>query len=440
MDGSPIEMEQPERVVRVALVPHDVLVDILTRLAPRGLAAARGVCRAWRAVVDGSRLLRADLLPLSVSGIFINFNGHRFSEYFSRPSTSPTISGMIDYLPSIQTRILIEGHCNGLLLLDGDYVVNPATQWWAFVPPSSHTESEIFYYRNYLVFDPTLSSHYEVFSIPHFYDDDDDDTLHHVIEDFEWPLSSCIFHVFSSKKSHWEERSFIRDGEAVGKFSEMRTDSVKDCAVYYREVLYVHCQKDFVMRISLTNNRYQAIKPPTEINPLFHLGKSKDGVYFASLGPEKHQIRVWVLNNRCGQPEWFLKYDANLSYVLHENFYTLASGPWVLQNVNYNFYSDRFPNDKKEAQLEEKYEWDSDNDNVLNGENRGEKHYCGTISLLGFHPFKEVIFVCLPFKRGLAYHLNTSKVQDLGNLHPTKYEYEVCQAITNYFPYTPCWT
>jgi hypothetical protein len=35
-------------------LPDEVLVDILDRLAPCSLAVSRGVCKAWRAIVDGT--------------------------------------------------------------------------------------------------------------------------------------------------------------------------------------------------------------------------------------------------------------------------------------------------------------------------------------------------------------------------------------------------
>ncbi|KAB8092992.1 hypothetical protein EE612_019635, partial [Oryza sativa] len=79
-------------------------------------AASRCVCKAWRAVIDTRRLLRADLLPLSLAGIYINFHEMHRSVFLSRPSsTRPAISGMFtDYTPNDN---LVEDHCNGLLLL-----------------------------------------------------------------------------------------------------------------------------------------------------------------------------------------------------------------------------------------------------------------------------------------------------------------------------------
>ncbi|OEL36175.1 hypothetical protein BAE44_0002807, partial [Dichanthelium oligosanthes] len=92
--------------------------DILAPLAPRGLAVARAVCRSWRAAVDSRRLLRADLLPLSLTGIFISFDTHDSPVYFSRPLTGPTrVSGRMDYLRSSAETAIVSGHCNGLLLL-----------------------------------------------------------------------------------------------------------------------------------------------------------------------------------------------------------------------------------------------------------------------------------------------------------------------------------
>nr|CAB3493832.1 unnamed protein product [Digitaria exilis]CAB3498757.1 unnamed protein product [Digitaria exilis] len=198
-----------------SLLPEDTLVDILSRLAPRGLAVSRAVCRAWHAAVDGRGLLRADLLPLAVAGIFINFWNHPSPEYFFRPSTGPRVSGhQMEYVPSAGKtwmRTCILGQCNGLLLLevadDGGVhvdVVNPATRAWAPVPPAPPLADEapaagIFFYRSYLVFDPTsLSPYYEVISVPHI-QWESRPPLPAAVAGAEWPLSRCVLRVFSSR-------------------------------------------------------------------------------------------------------------------------------------------------------------------------------------------------------------------------------------------------
>jgi hypothetical protein len=161
----------------------------------------------------------------------------------------------------------IKDHCNGLLLVSVDvvnpavisyyYVVNPATQCWDILPslPSSHTNHTTgVVYRHYLAFDPTASSHYLVFRIPYLFPlwrkHDEFDPLE---EDSEWPPSLYKLAVFSSRTRCWEERSFVREGDAVATVAKMRgylSDS-RLSSVYWRGSLYVHCQTNFVMRYIL---------------------------------------------------------------------------------------------------------------------------------------------------------------------------------------------
>jgi hypothetical protein len=61
-----------------ALLPDDVLADVLRRVAPRGLAASRCACKAWRALIDAHHLL-----PLPLAGFLINFDGVHITELFS---------------------------------------------------------------------------------------------------------------------------------------------------------------------------------------------------------------------------------------------------------------------------------------------------------------------------------------------------------------------
>ncbi|RLN17572.1 hypothetical protein C2845_PM02G41230 [Panicum miliaceum] len=58
---------------------------------------SRCVCGDWKRAIDGRRLLRADLLPLSVGGIFLNFWAHRDAEYVLPPQRS-TVSGSVIHL------------------------------------------------------------------------------------------------------------------------------------------------------------------------------------------------------------------------------------------------------------------------------------------------------------------------------------------------------
>ena len=76
-------------------LPDDLTADVLRRLPPRNLAVSRCVCRWWRDLVDARRLLRADLLPRSVGGIFMHYCALYTPEFLARPTTGrrPSVSG-----------------------------------------------------------------------------------------------------------------------------------------------------------------------------------------------------------------------------------------------------------------------------------------------------------------------------------------------------------
>ncbi|KAM0841772.1 hypothetical protein ACQ4PT_058795 [Festuca glaucescens] len=71
----------------LAVLPEDVIVEVLRRLPPHSIAASRWVCRTWRDAVDAR--LRSHLLSHSVRGIFINDDMHSLSEFFSQPLDGP---------------------------------------------------------------------------------------------------------------------------------------------------------------------------------------------------------------------------------------------------------------------------------------------------------------------------------------------------------------
>lgn len=237
------------------LLPEDVLADVLSCLAPRSLAVSRCVCKAWLTIIDARRLLRPNLLPLSLGGIFLRVDDTRLPPFFSCPSTGPASCGKLgDYLDTNNsTFLLLRHHCNGLLLFS-DYVVNPATRQWTRLPPPPLNLLEmdkLYYYRHsYLVFDPTMSSHYEVFIVPHIpYEIDKVDPA---MEESEWPPSPCVLRVFSSETGRWKERPVIREGHAMGTLADVRSRRLslprQDNAIYWRGGLYVQCRNDFVTR------------------------------------------------------------------------------------------------------------------------------------------------------------------------------------------------
>ncbi|CAN6350736.1 unnamed protein product [Urochloa humidicola] len=224
------------------LLPDDVLADVLRRAAPRGIATSRRVCRAWRALIDGRGLLRRDLVPRSLAGLFINYNELHFPELFHRPSMEFTYM-----MPWSGPR----GHCNGVLLLYGG-LFNPAADWWAPFPellPGYFTKDMC------LVFDPAVSPHCEVFLVPRAPHSRDN---HRHVEsgalplllESEWPPSPYILNVFSTETGRWTERLFSREGKPAGTVADMQKDQRWDGhqSVYWRGALYVYCEDKFVMR------------------------------------------------------------------------------------------------------------------------------------------------------------------------------------------------
>jgi hypothetical protein len=246
------------------LLPDDVLACLLCRLTPRGLAASRCVCNSWRAVIDGRRLLRTDLLPHSLHGILIFARLDPsplkfFANPFTRRRVAAADLGYVD--ADYQRRLKIESHCNGLLCLwnyddevedDDTLVVNPATRQWARLPPPPPpcVAMELFGEQMCLAFDPAVSPHYEVLLIHRIPWSPSSTPM--FAGETEWPPSSYAVPVFSSKTWTWEERLFVRRGEPAGTIAGMQSqlvwDNVHRYVVYWKGALYVHCQNDSIMR------------------------------------------------------------------------------------------------------------------------------------------------------------------------------------------------
>ncbi|CAL5049887.1 unnamed protein product [Urochloa decumbens] len=444
-----MDHQQPQ----LHLLPDDMLANILGRLPPRSLAASRCVGKHWCSLIDGRRLLRADLLPLRLDAFFFNPNDFEYCpSSFARPSRRFLLD-FSDHTTrkEFPAHMDIGDHCNGLLLLRQMVLVNPATRQWANLPdfPGPRLSPwAVMYPDFYLVYDPFMVSpqQFEVFAIPSFNlerppnsDEEEEEEEEEEVVDpsAEWPPSPFTTHVFCSRKWRWEERSFVRQGEPAGTIADMRRSGRFDRqAVYFQGALYVHCQNDSVMRIALSDDTYQVIEPPVpettpfgEDPPPSYLGKSAKGVYFALLdnyydGDNFPRCSVWWLN---GQMEWVLK--CNIGLV--EN---IPVHPFARE------YSKQWTKNYKKAAPghdELNDEWDFDDGIVLESiDNNKPKEpygqYC--MGFLGFHPCKEIVFFCVKSyasSRAVSYHLNTSKVQDLGKL-------DVMETETS-FPYTPCW-
>ncbi|CAL5068584.1 unnamed protein product [Urochloa decumbens] len=425
---------------------------------------------------------------------------HLFARPSSSAATaSPEIDAMLGFLPSNDRDwCSIMDHCDGLLICDIKWgsqicVCNPATRRWTLLPPRA--EGLRGYAGAHLMFDPAVSPHYEVVLIPAVpkkpsrpYDwkakkkqqqemdgpfcllslfTSPDDTLlpedqeveefQHVDEDedkepddphrlMEWPPSPLQLNVFSSRTEQWEARSFIREGEPVGTVEEMRLDPLerlvygmrRRCAVYQNGALYVHCRGSFIIRLSLSSDKYQVINTPANIgNAKPYLGRSGKEVCFGFI--DEGQLQVWILKESYGKIEWVMRYQHDVHcYARYASLYNngiLMAGPWVIKEHN---NSVRNSNHTAETLSKEGFEWDSDNDDTISVNVGGEDNYCEDFFyILGFHPYKKVVFLGKPFG-AVAYHMDTSKAQYLGNSRPNCYYHGHSNGIYESFVYTPC--
>ncbi|XBI78780.1 hypothetical protein VPH35_088409 [Triticum aestivum] len=327
-----------------------------------------------------------------------------------------------------------------------------------------------------------VSPYYEVFMIPWLdnYHPQDESSILYLHSPGVRPK------VIVRPSGHPLIQDSLRD--AAGIVGQLRVGYKRLSAVYFRGALYVHCRADWIMRIALSNNTYSVIKPPVDTRAHYfshiEVVKSKKGVYFCWLG-------VWILDESCGQMEWILKHDKNLKHVLARHCRYGGQLYWMLEDINYSlFHSSSFPEDIKKATtkenlewysdddvenegmvkqcclennkksiVEKKFDWKSNNHNALNDDDIveerywDEEHYDGSydeerywaedIEILGFHPYKEIVFLSASERTTLAYNLNGSKVEELGNIYPKKYVY--FKELSNEretikcFPYTPCW-
>lgn len=234
-------------------LPDDVLADVLLLLPPRGLAVSRCVCKAWRAAVDGRRLLRADLLPRSVRGLLLQYHGLDRATFLSRPSTDD-IDILVGASPNPfgwRNWVTVLDHCNGLLLLkdpSGLLVSNPATRRWAHLPPPPRFH--LFLRARglaRLVFEPADSPHYQVVLVPESRSMEEmGKQLWHPVDEGMpsqvWPPSTWILCVFSSLTGKWEERSFGREGDEPLEAASDKEDSIwGGCGAYWHGALYAQC-------------------------------------------------------------------------------------------------------------------------------------------------------------------------------------------------------
>ncbi|CAL5066686.1 unnamed protein product [Urochloa decumbens] len=144
-----MDYPDPKRSAATGLpLPDDPLVEVLSLVPVKDLHRSKCVSKGWRDFIADP--VHGKKLPQSLQGFFHAWD---FINPFGG-STPP---------------IWLRGSCNGLLFRHApshtiSYIVcNPATEQWAAVP-SEHTPADEHNRtsRTYLVFDPAVSSHFQL--------------------------------------------------------------------------------------------------------------------------------------------------------------------------------------------------------------------------------------------------------------------------------------
>jgi hypothetical protein len=121
--------------------------------------------------------------------------------------------------------------------------------------------------------------------------------------------------------------------------------------------------------------------------------------------------------------DWELKHHIDLNPCAKSRYrdWAVFEKTWILDSGN------------NDLLVTENSDWDSEDDNIVDIQDSTQALF-SYICFLGFHPFKEVVFLALTGGVGVAYHLNSSKFQYLGIADPTDYPHGIYES----FLYTPC--
>jgi hypothetical protein len=155
-----------------------------------------------------------------------------------------------------------------------------------------------------------------------------------------------------------------------------------------------------------------------------------NGIHFAVASYEG--LQVWFLNESGSKTEWVLKHVTRYPF----NNDRRTDRPWSLQYGPYAYDDDdQEENNKEPTAAEKDSDWDSDVDNACDIDlERDKKYPCPYFEVLGFHPYRDIVFLNL-FREVVAYYFNSSKMQSMGELL-IRYQYQV---IDEGFVYTPTW-
>ncbi|XBI78941.1 hypothetical protein VPH35_088535 [Triticum aestivum] len=347
-------MDCPKRSASAGL-PEDSLVEILARVPARSVYRSKFVAKAWRDLIEDP--LHRKKLPQTLQGFFfIDKETHRqrvrFTNLLDR-SGPLQIDHNLAFLkesPGMGT-LDFSDSCNGLLLFEhklkawpydllGYVVCNPTTKQWAEVPRDGPPLP--LYLRhpkryNYLVFDPSVSSHFhlvqftwEFVRLVKFeeeelvvgHDDDDDD-------EEEEELFRTSVHVYSSETGKWthtqSDWSQIQSDRNKHDLEGWRLQGLIPesfcCAVLNSMLHFIISDEGQIAAVDVQGVTRKIIPVPTMAERLpwlepGYVAQSQGRLHYISQAVDG-RLSIWVLEGYDTQ-EWVLKHSVSFTELFRE--------------------------------------------------------------------------------------------------------------------------
>ncbi|CAN6352458.1 unnamed protein product [Urochloa humidicola] len=346
----------PKRTAAAAaapvVLPHDALVEILSRLPARSLCRSKCVSRSWRDLIAGR--LRCTNLPQALEGFFYFFDsidddagaethdidinddgggpvnyGH-FINTLGNPAPLASFS-FLGNVPGVQ-EFALQSSCNGLLLFThrkaGDnynsldhLVCNPATGHWAAVPSSgwkidwiylwnaenrdsedsdSGVEAEPNISFTYMIFDPAVSPH---FHLVEFWTDD-------AVTVDEVHTYSSETGVWCKRTSQWSDEvvAFAAGGGFAGGMLHLSATSFAGRGMDHEVIVAVDGE----------GKNCRIIKGPKKSAHVVFVGQSQGRLHYMTRCWDKArdttELSVWVLED-YDMEEWVLKHSVTFLHL-----------------------------------------------------------------------------------------------------------------------------
>ena len=192
----------------------------------------------------------------------------------------------------------------------------------------------------------------------------------------------------------------------------------------------------------MSDDNYQMIKPPpasarskTKTSDRYvssYLGKSEKGVYSALIDLDGPNFEfgclvsfLLVRQSGCSSVTSALKQWWILPFIM-KNMAPTDHGSLTIRRVPTGRRKHSPLHKRRSSLLNGTF----DNGAII-PQTKAKDNWLHLIYFLGFHPYKEIAFLCISQTSVISYHLNSSKVQYLGTIDIPEME--------NGFLYTPCW-